>query len=457
MKKKRIANIVMAVIILAIVTSGILGAGYVKGWFDKESDGALLTEHIGIIELERNGVAYTVTEDTVLRTGDRISCDVGATVVIKLTDGYLTLGQNAVTVIEDPNPDAPILNVEKGEVFVNVNSVLSLGFDSESLEIKDSVAALSVRKGASSLSIYHGAVDGARAGEMIEWIGGEKSLAELNINSLTDFNINQLKAANGDKELVFTLEMLDELILQRQAQLYAPETKSPPEITDETNDTTEIKESEETEQTTVIPEETETTEYIEEPIPDETEVYTQTQKPTETTKPIETTETTKSIETTKPEETTKPKETEPPIKTEPSEPEPKGCCTVTIRCDTILDNMGELDSAKAPFVPSDGCILPVISVDFYEGETVFDVLNRVCKQYGIQIEYSWTPLYDSYYIEGINNLYEFDCGYESGWMYMVNGWFPNYGCSSYTLTDGDTIVWCYTCKGLGEDVGASGW
>ena len=39
-------------------------------------------------------------------------------------------------------------------------------------------------------------------------------------------------------------------------------------------------------------------------------------------------------------------------------------------------------------------------------------------------------------------------------MYKVNGWFPNYGCSSYKLEDGDTIVWCYTCKGLGTDVGA---
>ena len=46
-----------------------------------------------------------------------------------------------------------------------------------------------------------------------------------------------------------------------------------------------------------------------------------------------------------------------------------------------------------------------------------------------------------------------DCGNESGWMYKVNGWFPNYGCSKYMLEDGDTIVWCYTCNGLGADVG----
>ena len=100
-------------------------------------------------------------------------------------------------------------------------------------------------------------------------------------------------------------------------------------------------------------------------------------------------------------------------------------CTITIRCDTILDNADKLDEAKAPYVPEDGEILPLITVEFTEGETVFDVLKRVCDAAQLQIEYSWTPLYDSYYVEGINHLYEFDCGFESGWMYKVNNWFPN--------------------------------
>ena len=129
-------------------------------------------------------------------------------------------------------------------------------------------------------------------------------------------------------------------------------------------------------------------------------------------------------------------------------------CTITIRCDTIFDNVDMLEEAKAPYVPEDGVVLPVITVEFTPGETVFDVLNRVCETAQLQIEYSWTPLYDSYYVEGINHLYEFDCGFESGWMYKVNGWFPNYGCSAYELQPGDEIVWCYTCVGLGTDLGA---
>ena len=129
-------------------------------------------------------------------------------------------------------------------------------------------------------------------------------------------------------------------------------------------------------------------------------------------------------------------------------------CTITIRCDTIFDNVDSLEEAKLPYVPEDGVILPVITVEFTPGETVFDVLKRVCEAGNLQIEYSWTPLYDSYYIEGINHLYEFDCGFESGWMYKVNGWFPNYGCSAYTLQGGEEIVWAYTCVGLGMDLGA---
>ena len=83
------------------------------------------------------------------------------------------------------------------------------------------------------------------------------------------------------------------------------------------------------------------------------------------------------------------------------------------------------------------------------------VVRAFCKEKGIHMESSWTPIYNSAYIEGIHNLYEFDCGELSGWMYRVNGWYPNYGCSRYQLKQGDVVEWRYTCD-LGEDVGRSG-
>ena len=130
-------------------------------------------------------------------------------------------------------------------------------------------------------------------------------------------------------------------------------------------------------------------------------------------------------------------------------------CTFSIECSTILNNLSELDPDKLELVPSNGVILAPTTVTFYEGESVFDVLQRVCKDNNIHIEFSWTPIYNSAYIEGIHNLYEFDCGALSGWMYRVDGWYPNYGCSRYQLADGEMVEWRYTCD-LGEDVGRDG-
>ena len=128
-------------------------------------------------------------------------------------------------------------------------------------------------------------------------------------------------------------------------------------------------------------------------------------------------------------------------------------CTFSIECSTILNNLENLDPDKLELVPSNGVILPPTTVTFYEGESVFDVLQRVCKEYHIHLEFSFTPIYNSAYIEGIHNLYEFDCGALSGWMYRVNGWYPNYGCSRYQLADGEVVEWRYTCNDLGKDIG----
>ena len=127
-------------------------------------------------------------------------------------------------------------------------------------------------------------------------------------------------------------------------------------------------------------------------------------------------------------------------------------CTLSVRCDTILSNMAKLDKDKKELVPDDGVIFYKEDVIFYEGESVFNLLLRQMKQNKIHLEFEDTPIYNSAYIEGIGNLYEFDCGELSGWMYKVNGWFPNYGCSRYKLRDGDVVEWVYTCD-LGRDVG----
>lgn len=127
-------------------------------------------------------------------------------------------------------------------------------------------------------------------------------------------------------------------------------------------------------------------------------------------------------------------------------------CTLEIRCDNLLDKLDQLPPEKAALVPEDGVLLAVTEVELESGESVFDVFRRTLRDKNIHFEYVDARAYDSVYIEGIGNLYEFDCGPQSGWMYCVNDVHPGLGCSAYTLADGDAILFQYTCD-LGADVG----
>ena len=133
----------------------------------------------------------------------------------------------------------------------------------------------------------------------------------------------------------------------------------------------------------------------------------------------------------------------------------KNTVTITIRCDTAVNNGMHLESKWAGIVPASGCILPVTTVEIDEGDTVFDVLAFVCDKYKIHMSYRGGTG-SGCYVEGINNLYEFDGGRWSGWMYCVNDWYPNYGCGVYYVKAGEVIEWNYTCD-LGLDLDGGWW
>ena len=164
--------------------------------------------------------------------------------------------------------------------------------------------------------------------------------------------------------------------------------------------------------------------------------------------------------TTKP-ATTKPSTTAPITQTTTKM---KKYCTVRIECNTIYDNLSKLKEGKKDFLPSSGVILDNVEVELSGGESAFDVIKKACeenvctdnckycKANGVQIEYTYTPAFNNYYIEGIHQIYEKDCGTQSGWMYSVNGNFPDEGSSSYTVSSGDVIVFSFTCN-MGEDIG----
>ena len=161
------------------------------------------------------------------------------------------------------------------------------------------------------------------------------------------------------------------------------------------------------------------------------------------------------VEEEKPQEQTPPQqsgETAPPENpVVPAEPK-KLTCTFSITCASVLNNMDKLTPGKEGLIPADGWLLAETEVEFSPGDTVFTVLQRELKSRNMHFEYSTAALYDTAYIEGICNLYEYDCGELSGWEYAVNGTFYGYGSSQFTLSDGDVVSWVYTCD-LGADVG----
>lgn len=127
--------------------------------------------------------------------------------------------------------------------------------------------------------------------------------------------------------------------------------------------------------------------------------------------------------------------------------------SIEIRCDVLSKDPSRLKKKELRVhIPKDGAILPKTLVTVNKGSTVFDVMNKVCRNKNIQLETSYTPAMGAYYVEGINYIYEFGAGALSGWTYRVNDGVPNYGCSSYKLKNGDRIKWSYTCD-LGKDVG----
>ncbi len=127
--------------------------------------------------------------------------------------------------------------------------------------------------------------------------------------------------------------------------------------------------------------------------------------------------------------------------------------TFSINCEKALEKSEFLNDRQRKLI-GDGIILEPTEYVLRDGDTVFDMLSRVTRYNKIQMEYQGSDqnIYNSVYIQGINYLYEFDCGETAGWIYLVNGQQPENSCGNYKLSDGDVVEWVYSLE-LGQDVG----
>lgn len=99
-----------------------------------------------------------------------------------------------------------------------------------------------------------------------------------------------------------------------------------------------------------------------------------------------------------------------------------------------------------------GVILEPTLIEISDADTVLDVLIKATKDTGIPMAFRGRK--STAYIEGIDNLYEFDYGPKSGWLYNVNGDFYSKSAGALEVKANDVIEWLYTMD-MGKDIGAS--
>ena len=118
-----------------------------------------------------------------------------------------------------------------------------------------------------------------------------------------------------------------------------------------------------------------------------------------------------------------------------------GHVTLTIRCDKV--------AGRAAHIPENGVILPETSLPIAAGDTVYTILTDGARANGFHTEASGAQ--GLMYIHGIGNIYEFDFGDLSGWIYTVNGERMSVGVDQCQLKDGDSVELHYTLE-LGKDL-----
>lgn len=120
---------------------------------------------------------------------------------------------------------------------------------------------------------------------------------------------------------------------------------------------------------------------------------------------------------------------------------------------TVSSNYNTLKS-KLGF-GNGGKMTSVVGFDLAGGSTAMDLLYALAASTNPNITISGS----STYVSAIDGLGEGMCGGMSGWCYVKatntgnHYTMPMYAASSYTLTEGEHIVWVYTCNF--SDIGAA--
>ena len=449
MRQKKRSFIPLLLVLCALIAAGgLFWAGWLQGSSAIGGDStAGVLQVRGIARVQRAGLSLPLEPGSELRTGDLISLPGEGSVVLAVGQARLTLAAGGSLQISEAAVGSFAAAPQAGELFAAAWQPITLTAAPGELFLTDSVAALRP----DSVQLLRGTArlpDGTAlsAGQKAVRQGGSWAVSTLSPADLSDFALDEALRSLREKpapeyQLCFAAEALelehqrrvDEKRQQLEQEVNSGAAQSRPDSP---------ADSSPSEASSAV---------SSEPLPESGSSL----PPDSVSAPPDSTpdsRTDSSVSAPPPASSV----SQPPVSSQPESlppeseatPQPAGQCSFSIRCDTILDNFDSLKPEKAALVPESGVLLYPITVDFYEGETVLDAMLRVCGSAGLTLRRSGG------YISSIGGLAERDCGPLSGWMYSVNGVFPGVGCGDYRLQPGDTVLWQYSCRDLGADLGA---
>lgn len=125
----------------------------------------------------------------------------------------------------------------------------------------------------------------------------------------------------------------------------------------------------------------------------------------------------------------------------------KGLATTKEITVTVKDVPNPTDKKlKVGIYTDEKALVESIDIDYKEGDTAYTVLKRLL---GNKVDSIGSG--ENLYVQGIDELYEFDKGSQSGWVYAVNRSMPQVSAGIFDIKAGDEIIWHYTLD-LGKDI-----
>ena len=385
MNKNKIYNILMVVAIAVILVVGILFSLDTKGVMDsevKKTQSVATANNIGIANIERKSIAFSLENGLALQEKDIINTESQSQITLQAKENEIIIMPESIIEVVNADVENPEFNLVEGQIIVDFEK-------NNNITINVDEATVQSQAGVITLNKQHGSTT-------LNVLAGSVGFNEETVNAKESLLILKDSTEKAD----VTASFYSDYDIKTLKPLAETETLcvSVADFDAVLEKRLEEKNAEDEAQDLIKQETADENAILDDPDITDDEI---------TSAPL--------------------------------------TVTLEIRADTILNNMGDLKAGKDVYVPSDGTILPTSTLEFTEGESAYDVIKRACEYAGIQFEYEFFPIYDSHYIEGINHLYEFDCGSGSGWVYKVNGWKPNYGVTQYDLQDGDVIKIYYTC------------